>query len=75
VDQQILKRISAEVEKENLLFANKAFLGNLTLPSEISGRSSLDQTNSLLHDKRGNQFRLKEFFSFGYYIRYFSQCY
>jgi cell division control protein 6 len=38
VDKQILKRISAEVEKENLLFANKAFLDNLTLPSEIIGR-------------------------------------
>src|SRR5688500_17970191 len=38
MDKQILKRISAEVEKENLLFANKAFLDNLTLPSEIIGR-------------------------------------
>jgi cell division control protein 6 len=38
VDKQILKRISAEVEKENLLFANKAFLDNLTLPSQIIGR-------------------------------------
>ena len=26
------------MEKENLLFANKAFLDNLTLPSEIIGR-------------------------------------
>src|ERR671911_855237 len=38
VDKQDLKRISAEVEKENLLFANKAFLDNLTLPSQIIGR-------------------------------------
>jgi archaeal cell division control protein 6 len=38
VDKQILKRISTEVEKENLLFANKAFLDNLTLPSQIIGR-------------------------------------
>jgi archaeal cell division control protein 6 len=28
------------VEKENLLFANKAFLDNLTLPSQIIGRES-----------------------------------
>ena len=38
VDKQDLKRISAEVEKENLLFANKIFLDNLTLPSQIIGR-------------------------------------
>ncbi len=38
VDKQDLKRISLEVEKENLLFANKAFLDNLTLPSQIIGR-------------------------------------
>ena len=38
VDKQDLKRIYAEVEKENLLFANKAFLDNLTLPSQIIGR-------------------------------------
>jgi cell division control protein 6 len=38
MDKQVLKRISAEVEKENLLFANKMFLDNLTLPSEIIGR-------------------------------------
>jgi archaeal cell division control protein 6 len=38
VDKQDLKRISAEVEKENLLFANKTFLDNLTLPSKIIGR-------------------------------------
>src|SRR5215212_8107324 len=37
---QDLKRIYAEVEKENLLFANKAFLDNLTLPSQIIGRES-----------------------------------
>jgi cell division control protein 6 len=38
LDKHDLKRISAEVEKENLLFANKALLNNLTLPSEIIGR-------------------------------------
>jgi archaeal cell division control protein 6 len=38
VDKQDLMRISAEVEKENLLFANKTFLDNLTLPSQIIGR-------------------------------------
>jgi cell division control protein 6 len=38
VDKEVLKRISAEVEKENLLFANKTFLDNLTLPSQIIGR-------------------------------------
>jgi archaeal cell division control protein 6 len=38
MDKQDLKRIYAEVEKENLLFANKTFLDNLTLPSQIVGR-------------------------------------
>jgi archaeal cell division control protein 6 len=38
VDKQDLKRISAEVEKENLFLANKIFLDNLTLPSQIIGR-------------------------------------
>ena len=38
MDKQALKRLSAEVEKENLLFAHKMFLDNLTLPSEIIGR-------------------------------------
>src|ERR687898_1146446 len=38
VDKQDLKRISAEVEKENVHFANKTFLDNLTLPSQIIGR-------------------------------------
>lgn len=38
MDKQDLKRIFAEVEKENLLFANKNFLDNLTLPSQIIGR-------------------------------------
>ena len=38
MDKQDLKRIYAEVEKENLLFANKTFLDNLTLPSQIIGR-------------------------------------
>ena len=40
MDKQDLKRIYAEVEKENLLFANKTFLDNLTLPSQIIGRES-----------------------------------
>jgi hypothetical protein len=39
VDKQDLQRISAEVEKENLLFADKTFLDNLTLPSQIIGIS------------------------------------
>jgi cell division control protein 6 len=38
VDKQDLMRISAEVEKENLLFINKTFLDNLMLPSQIIGR-------------------------------------
>ena len=38
MDKQDLMRISAEVEKESLLFANKTFLDNLTLPSQIIGR-------------------------------------
>jgi hypothetical protein len=40
VDKQDVKRIFAEVEKENLLFANKTFLDNLTLPSKITGRET-----------------------------------
>ncbi|HKG70592.1 MAG TPA: AAA family ATPase [Nitrososphaeraceae archaeon] len=40
MDKQDLKRIFAEVEKENLLFANKTFLDNLTLPSKIIGRET-----------------------------------
>jgi cell division control protein 6 len=38
VDKQDLRRIFGEVEKENLLFAKKTFLDNLTLPSKIIGR-------------------------------------
>jgi archaeal cell division control protein 6 len=38
VNKQDLKRISEEVQKENLLFANKMFLDNLTLSSQIIGR-------------------------------------
>ena len=38
MDKQVLRRILAEVEKENLLFANKTFLDNLTLPSKMIGR-------------------------------------
>jgi len=38
VDKQDLKRIFCEVEKENLLFAKKTSLDNLTLPSKIIGR-------------------------------------
>jgi archaeal cell division control protein 6 len=40
VDKEFLKRISVELEKENLLFANKIFLDNLTLPSQIVGREN-----------------------------------
>ena len=40
MDKQDLKRMYTEVEKENLLFANKTFLDNLTLPSQIIGRES-----------------------------------
>jgi archaeal cell division control protein 6 len=40
VNKQDLKRILDEVEKENLLFANKIFLDNLTLPSQIIGRET-----------------------------------
>lgn len=38
MDKQDLKRITAEVEKENVLFTDKTFLDNLTLPSKILGR-------------------------------------
>lgn len=38
MDKQDLKRIFAEVEKENELFANKKLLDNLKLPSQIIGR-------------------------------------
>ena len=38
MDKGDLKRISSEVQKENELFANKTFLDNLTLPSQIIGR-------------------------------------
>jgi archaeal cell division control protein 6 len=37
VDKESLRRISAEVEKENFLFGNKVYLDNLTLPSQIIG--------------------------------------
>jgi hypothetical protein len=40
VDKQDLKRIFGEVEKENLLFANKTFLDNLTLSSKIIGKET-----------------------------------
>jgi cell division control protein 6 len=40
LDKQDLKRISAEVENENVLFANKALLENLILPSKIIGREN-----------------------------------
>jgi cell division control protein 6 len=40
VDKQDIKRIFAEVEQENLLFANKTFLDNLTLPSKRIGRET-----------------------------------
>src|ERR671912_241612 len=55
VDKQYLKRISAELEKENLLFANKAFLDNLTLPSQIIGteRKGKELVRFLLGYKQG----------------------
>jgi cell division control protein 6 len=55
VDKEALKRISAEVEKENLLFANKTFLDNLTLPSQIIGREgkAKELVRFLLGYKRG----------------------
>jgi cell division control protein 6 len=55
VDKEVLKRISAEVEKENLLFANKTFLDNLTLPSQIIGREgkAKELVRFLLGYKRG----------------------
>jgi cell division control protein 6 len=40
LEKQDLKRISAEVEKENILFANKALLENLIVPSKIVGREN-----------------------------------
>jgi archaeal cell division control protein 6 len=55
VDKQDLQRISAEVEKENLLFADKTFLDNLTLPSQIIGREmkAKELVRFLLGYKRG----------------------
>jgi archaeal cell division control protein 6 len=55
MDKQELKRISAEVERENELFANKTFLDNLTLPSQIIGREkrSKDLVRFLLGYKQG----------------------
>jgi archaeal cell division control protein 6 len=38
MDRSDLTRITAEVEKENLVFANKALLDSLILPSKIVGR-------------------------------------
>jgi archaeal cell division control protein 6 len=40
LEKQDLRRISAEIEKENVFFANKALLDNLTLPSKIIGREN-----------------------------------
>lgn len=40
MDKQDLKRIFGEVEKENLLFAEKTFLDNLTLSSKIIGKKT-----------------------------------
>jgi len=40
LDKQDLERISAEVEEENILFANKALLENLIVPSKIIGREN-----------------------------------
>ncbi len=55
MDKQDLKRISAEVEKENLLFANKTFLDNLTLPSQIieRERKAKELVRFLLGYKKG----------------------
>ena len=55
MDKQELKRISAEVQRENELFANKTFLDNLTLPSQIIGREkrSKDLVRFLLGYKQG----------------------
>jgi cell division control protein 6 len=55
MDKQELKRISAEVERENELFANKTFLDNLTLPSQIIGREkrSKELVRFLLGYKQG----------------------
>jgi len=55
VDKEDLKRISTEVEKENLLFANKVFLDNLTLPSKIveRERKAKELVRFLLGYKRG----------------------
>ncbi len=55
MDKQELRRISTEVEKENELFANKKFLDNLTLPSQIIGREkrSKELVRFLLGYKQG----------------------
>jgi cell division control protein 6 len=55
VDKQDLKRIFTEVDKENQLFANKRFLDNLTLPSQIIGRErkAKELVRFLLGYKRG----------------------
>ena len=46
-NKEDLKRISEQVEKENAVFANKIFLDNLTLPSQIIGRES--KVKELVH--------------------------
>ncbi|MDQ3903004.1 MAG: AAA family ATPase [Thermoproteota archaeon] len=55
MDKQELQRISKEVEKENTVFANKALLDNLTLPSKIIGRENKakELVRLLLGYKRG----------------------
>jgi archaeal cell division control protein 6 len=55
VDKEDLERILADVEKENDLFADKRFLDNLTLPSQIIGRekSTKELVRFLLGYKQG----------------------
>src|SRR5919112_5133200 len=55
MDKEALKRIYMEVERENDLFADKAFLDNLTLPSQIIGRekSAKELVRFLLGYKHG----------------------
>lgn len=46
LDRQDLIRVSEEVERENVLFAKRALLDSLTLPSQIMGRE--DKAKELL---------------------------
>ena len=40
MNKQDLNRISEEIDRENLLFTDKSFLDNLTIPSQIMGRET-----------------------------------